>query len=140
MIATRAAIAPFPTMPMSSVFIFNWLVIAAASTPAAAAIWVTMRISVKRPSRAPRVDPGLNPNQPSHRIRTPSPKMGIECPGIARGLPSAPYLPRLAPSSSRAARPPVAPIRWTAVEPAKSCMPTLACSQPPPNTQWAPIG
>ena len=62
------------------------------------------------------------------------------CPGIARGLPSAPYLPRRGPSSSSAASAPVAPIRWTAVEPAKSCMPTLAWSQPPPNTQCEPIG
>ena len=62
------------------------------------------------------------------------------CPGIARGFPSLPYFPRRAPSSSSTARPPVAPIRWTAVEPAKSCMPTLDCSQPPPKTQCDPIG
>ena len=62
------------------------------------------------------------------------------CPGIARGLPSWAYLPCLGPSSSSAARAPVAPIRCTAVEPAKSCMPTFACSQPPPNTQCEAIG
>ena len=61
-------------------------------------------------------------------------------PGIARGLPSVPYLPLRGPSSSSAASAPVAPIRWTAVEPAKSCMPTLTCSQPPPNTQPEAIG
>ena len=65
----------------------------AASTPAAAARLVMNRISAKRPSSAFRVEPGLNPNQPSHRIRTPSPKSGMLCPGIARGLPSRPYLP-----------------------------------------------
>ena len=70
----------------------------------------------------------------------PSPKSGMLWPGIARGLPSGPYLPRRAPRCSSAARPPVAPMRWTAVEPAKSCMPRLACSQPPPKTQCEPIG
>jgi hypothetical protein len=125
---------------MSTLPILHLLVRAAVSTPAAAASWVIISTSVKRPSRAPRVEPGLNPNQPSQRIRTPSPNRGIECPGIARGFPSAPYLPFRAPSRSSTARAPVAPIRWTAVEPAKSCMPMFACSQPPPNTQWAPIG
>ena len=33
-----------------------------------------------------------------------------------------------------------APIRWTAVEPAKSCIPRLLCSQPPPNTQCDATG
>ena len=70
----------------------------------------------------------------------PRPNSGMLWPGMARGLPSAPYLPRRGPSSSSAASAPVAPIMWTAVEPAKSCMPTLVCSQPPPNTQCEPIG
>ena len=101
---------------------------------------MTIAISGKRPSIALSVEPGLKPNQPSHRISTPRPNSGIEWPGIARGLPSVPYLPRRAPSSSSAASAPVAPIRWTAVEPAKSCMPRFACSQPPPKTQCEPIG
>ena len=112
----------------------------APSTPAAAAMFVTSRTSVKRPSSAPSVEPGLKPNQPSHRISTPRPKSGMLCPGIARGLPSAPYLPLRGPRCSSAARAPVAPMRWTAVDPAKSCMPRLACSQPPPKTQPEAIG
>ena len=56
-------------------------------------------------------------------------------PGIGRGEPSAANLPRRAPSTIRPASAPVAPTRCTAVEPAKSCMPMLVCSQPPPNTQ-----
>ena len=94
----------------------------------------------------PSVEPGLNPNQPTNRIRAPRPTSGIECPGMARGLPSGPYLPLRGPSSSSAASAPVAPMRCTAVEPAKSCMPVGSsgvspfCSQPPPNTQWEPIG
>ena len=87
---------------------------------------MTSRISGKRPSSAFSVEPGLNPNQPSHRISTPSPKSGMLCPGIARGSPFLPYLPRLGPRCSSTASAPVAPIRWTAVEPAKSCMPRLA--------------
>ena len=101
---------------------------------------MTIATSAKRVSSALSVEPGLNPNQPISRMPTLSPNSGMLWPGIARGLPSGPYLPLRAPSSSSAARPPVAPIRWTAVEPAKSCMPTLTCSQPPPKTQPEKIG
>src|SRR5215212_1742791 len=121
--ADSAAIAPLPAMPMSIVLVFQRAVMSAPSTPAAAASWVTSRISGKRPSSALSVEPGLNPNQPSHRISTPSPKSGMLCPGIARGSRFLPYFPRLGPSSSSTASAPVAPVRWTAVEPAKSCMP-----------------
>ncbi len=138
--ATSAPIAPLPAMPMSIVPVLQRATPIEASTPAAAASIVTSATSGKRPSSAPSVEPGLKPNQPSHRISTPRPKNGIECPGIARGVPSAPYLPRRAPSCSSTARAPVAPIRCTAVEPAKSCMPRLLCSQPPPNTQCEAIG
>ena len=90
-------------MPMSIVPVFSRAVATAASTPKAAARLVMIRISAKRPSSASRVEPGLNPNQPSHRISTPSPNRGMLCPGIARGLPSLPYLPLRGPSSSSAA-------------------------------------
>ena len=140
MIATSAPIAPLPAMPMSMVPVFQYAVAIEASTPAPAASIVTSATSGKRPSDAPSVEPGLNPNQPSHRISTPRPNSGIECPGIARGRPSLPYLPRRAPSWRSTARAPVAPIRWTAVEPAKSCMPRFDCSQPPPNTQCEATG
>ena len=110
-------------------------------TPAAAARFVTTTISAKRPSAVPSVEPGLNPNQPSHRIRTPRPKIGIEWPGIARGLPSGPYLPLRGPSRSSAANAPVAPERWTTVEPAKSCTPLpTEARKPPPKIQWAISG
>ena len=70
----------------------------------------------------------------------PRPTSGMECPGIARGLPRASYFPRRGPSRSRAASAPVAPIRWTTVEPAKSCMPAFLASQPPPKIQCEMIG
>ncbi len=127
-------------MPMSIVFVFLYITETAAMTPAAAARLVTTATSAKRPPIAPSVEPGLKPNQPSQRISTPRPTSGIECPGIARGSPSGPYFPILGPSSSSAASAPVAPIRWTTVEPAKSCMPISTCSQPPPKIQWLMIG
>ena len=115
-------------------------------TPPAAPSIVTTATSARRPSVIPSVEPALKPNQPKNRMSTPRPTSGIECPGITRGLPSGPYLSLRGPSSSSAARAPVAPIRCTAVEPAKSCMPVGSrpvspfCSQPPPNTQCDPIG
>jgi hypothetical protein len=127
-------------MPISIVLRSRYIAPTAETTPAAAARLVTRATSANRFPIAPSVEPGLNPNQPSQRINTPRPTRGIECPGIARGLPSAPYLPLLGPSSSSAASAPVAPIRWTTVDPAKSCMPTLACSQPPPKIQWLITG
>ena len=116
------------------------MTLSAAITPAAAARLVTTTTSAKRLPIAPSVEPGLKPNQPSQRMSTPRPTSGIEWPGMARGLPSGPYLPRRGPSSSSAAKPPVAPIRWTTVEPAKSCMPTFTWSQPPPKIQWLSTG
>ena len=77
MIATNPAIAPLPAMPMSIVPVFSFTVITANSTPAAAAMLVITRISGNRPSSAPSVEPGLNPNQPSQRISTPSPNSGM---------------------------------------------------------------
>ena len=50
--------------------------------------------SAKKLSVVPNVEPALNPYQPTHSRSTPRPTRGIECPGIARGDPSEPYLPR----------------------------------------------
>src|ERR1700760_58981 len=80
-------------MPMSIEPVFHFAVAIAVSTPAQRASWVTIRTSVKRPSSALSVEPGLNPNQPSHRMKMPRPNSGMLCPGIARGLPSGPSLP-----------------------------------------------
>ena len=112
----------------------------APSTPAAAPSCVTTTTSAKRPPIAPSVEPALNPNQPNHSTSTARPTSGMLWPGMALGLPSSPYLPWRGPSSSSAASAPVAPIRCTTVEPAKSCMPKFAWSQPPPKIQWLMIG
>ena len=111
-------------------------------TPAAAASCVFSMTSPKNESAVPNVEPPLNPNQPIQRIITARPTNGIECPGIARGEPSAAYLPRRAPSSSSAARPPTAPVRWTTDEPAKSItgLPPTSERKPPPQTEWATSG
>ena len=127
-------------MPMSKVRTRRWLTASAPSTPAAAARLVTTATSAKRPPIAPRVEPALKPNQPNQSTSTARPTSGMLWPGITLGLPSLPYLPCRGPSSSSAASAPVAPIRCTTVEPAKSCMPKLACSQPPPKIQWLMIG
>ena len=111
MIATKPAIMPLATMPMSIVRCFSCVATNAPITPPAAPMSVTTATSPRRASLMPSVEPGLNPNQPMNRIRTPMPTSGIEWPGIARGLPSVPYLPLRAPSRSSAASAPLAPIR-----------------------------
>ena len=138
---TSPAIAPLPDMPTSSALVFSHTISDAPMTPPAAPSCVTRMTSAKRPSAVPSVDPPLKPNQPSHRISTPRPASGIEWPGIARGLPSGPYLPTRGPSSSSAASAPVAPTRWTTVEPAKSWTPLpISERKPPPKIQCAPSG
>ena len=79
------------------------------------------------------VDPGLKPNQPNQRINTPRPAMGILCPGMARALPSAVYLPKRGPTTSAPARAIQPPTECTTVEPAKSIKPMFS-SQPLPNS------
>ncbi len=49
---------------MSMFFVFQYAVLIAPRTPKAAARFVMIRISGKRPSSALSVEPGLNPNQP----------------------------------------------------------------------------
>ena len=111
----------------------------APSTPADAARLVVTAMSAKRAPTAPSVEPGLKPNQPNQRIRTPSTASGIEWPGIGCGLPFASNLPMRAPSMSVPASAALAPQRWTTVEPAKSCMPRCA-RKPPPQIQCPTSG
>ena len=62
---------------MSKVLVLRYMTTIAAMTPAAPASCVTIAIVPKRPSSAVSVEPGLKPNQPSHRIITPSPNSGM---------------------------------------------------------------
>ncbi len=52
------------------------------------------------PKSTPSVEPGLKPNQPNHRMMTPSVVKAMLWPGIAFGFPSAPNFPMRGPSSS----------------------------------------
>ena len=132
--ATSAAIAPLPAMPMSIAFVFQYAVPTAVSTPAAAAIWVTRMISgeaaVLRVERRARVEP--EPAQPQDQDRR-----GRRAACCARGWRAACRPRRTSRAAARAAAAPRGRrsrrSRWTAVEPAKSCMPMFVCSQPPPK-------
>src|SRR5918998_4859147 len=104
-IATRPAIAPLPAMPTSSDLVLSQTIASAPTTPAAAASCVLSATSAKATPSVVKVEPALNPYQPTQRMTTPRPTSGIECPGIARGRPSLPYLPERDPSSSSAASP-----------------------------------
>ena len=71
--ATRPAIMPLPTMPMSIVFSLSCDAAKAPITPPAAPSSVTTATSASRPSVAPSVEPGLKPNQPKNRMMIPRP-------------------------------------------------------------------
>ena len=71
--------------------------IAAETPPAAAAIQVVTSVKDVNSGSADKTEPPLKPNQPSHSIKTPAAESGRLCPGIARGFPSSPNLPILAP-------------------------------------------
>ena len=76
--------------------------------------------TVKRRSVAAKVDAALNPNHPNSRMKVPSIAIGMLCAASVRGLPSGPYLPMRAPSTSAPARPAMPPMACTTPEPAKS--------------------
>ncbi len=60
---------------------------------------------------------------------------------MARGLPSAPYLPMRGPRMAAPTRAATPPTMWTTPEPAKSVYGVSSSeSQPPPHTQWTTIG
>ena len=84
----------------------------APSTPAAAARFVLSATYEKKPTPPKStlsVEPGLKPNQPNHRMITPSVTNAMLCPGIAFGLPSAPNFPIRGPRRIAPARPASAP-------------------------------
>ena len=140
MIATSAAIAPLPAMPMSILLVLKYIVATAASTPAAAARFVTIAISGKRPSSALRPEPGLNPNQPSHRISTPRPNSGIECPGIARGRPVAVVLAAARAEQQQRGERAGGADQVDHGRAGEVLHADEVASQPPPKIQCAPIG
>ncbi len=74
--ATSPARAPFKLMPTSGLPNRIHEVIMARTAPDAAARLVLTNI-IAISLLAAVVDPGLNPNQPSHKIKTPSAASGI---------------------------------------------------------------
>ena len=76
--ATRPAIMPFETMPMSIVRCLMTVAMKAPSTPPQAPSRVTTATSANRVSVAFSVEPALKPNQPMNRMITPRPASGME--------------------------------------------------------------
>ena len=110
-IATSAPIAPFSIIERSGFLITIHEVTIAPNTPAAAARFVLSATYAKKPTppkSTESVEPGLNPNQPNQRIKTPSVVNAMLCPGIGWGFPST-YLPIRGPRSRAPARPARAP-------------------------------
>lgn len=105
----------------------------APMTPAEAPNIVVTRTKEILVGSAERMEPPLNPNQPSHRQNTPIVASGMLCPMIGIALPFT-YLPIRGPSSSTPASAPQPPTLWTKVEPAKSWK-FRSASQPPPQPQ-----
>ena len=122
--------------------------------PPAQAASVVLAATRPMPSKsmAERVEPGLNPYQPNHRMTAPIAAMLRSC-GLVGPPPSrANFRPRRGPSAMAPARAMKPPTVWTTVEPAKSRktvpsgtrpwnQPMVLPSQPPgPQTQWPKIG
>ena len=70
----------------------------APSPPAAAAKQVVTSTKEVFAGSADKTDPPLNPNHPSHNIRTPAADSGMLEPGIATAFPELSNYPFLAPS------------------------------------------
>src|SRR2546428_12360864 len=93
-IATSPASAPFASMDGSGLPYLSHRYSIAVMPPAAPASMVLVAITPMRRSDPARVDPGLNPNHPKHRMNVPTSAMGMLWPGIGFGVPSALLLPR----------------------------------------------
>ena len=161
---TRSQPAVMPTSPASTPFsvsesdgfpYFHQVRNIVATPPATAARLVvrnTWLMATRFTSPlAANCEPGLKPNQPSQRMKTPSEASVRLWPGIARLLPSLEYLPIRGPSASAPIRASTPPTLCTMAEPAKSwnTSPKVDIiklsaaslhSQPPPQVQWPSIG
>ena len=137
---TRPAKAPFNTIVKSTFLYKNWVNNAAITAPAAAAILVlatTIAIPVIS-SLDPNAnwEPPLNPNHPIHRMNVPNVANAKFEPGIGLTLPSAVYLPFLAPRIKTPANAAHPPTEWTIVDPAKSEKPAkIPPNSDPPHVQ-----
>ena len=64
----------------------------------AARLVLTAILATSAGSEKPKVEPGLNPNQPSQRMNTPKATSPGLCPGIKVGEPSSWNFPKRGPS------------------------------------------
>jgi len=137
--ATRPARQPLMVMPRSGLPATIQQVAVEVNTAMIAAVLVVIKTVAIASGSAFIVEPGLNPNQPSHKTNRPITATDMLWPGIGLTLPFAPYLPKRGPSTITPARAAQPPTECTTVEPAKSRKPSSA-SQPPPQIQWPTIG
>src|SRR6266850_43528 len=130
-IATRPATAPdaAPSIVGLPVLIHSPVIQPSAANEAA--VCVAINALDARPF-APRADPALNPNQPTHSIAEPITAKGRLCGAIG----TFPYPPRL-PMISTATRAEIPALMCTTVPPAKSNAPMLRRKPPTPHTQCA---
>src|SRR3989338_2597522 len=138
-VATSPARQPLMVMPRSGLPSNIVETMVAESMAAAAAVLVVTQMRAIASGSAAMVEPGLNPNHPSHRTKQPISASERLCPGIGFAVPSLLYLPYRGPKAMMPARPAQPPIECTWVEPAKSRKPFEA-SQPPPQIQCPTIG
>src|SRR5262245_50076866 len=138
-IATRPARQPLTDIPRSGLPSHIQFSAVAESKAVNAAVFVVMKMCAIAFGSAAIVEPGLNPNQPSHRTKQPMTPEVMLWPGIGLTLPPGPYLPRRGPSTRMPASAAQPPTLCTTVDPAKSQNPAVA-SQPPPQIQWPVIG
>ena len=137
---TRPAKQPLTVMPRSGLPTTSQEVTVEVSTAAMAAVLVVTRMCMTSAGCWKlMVEPGLNPNQPSHRTNRPMTASDMLCPGMAWGLPVLSYLPMRGPKISAPARAAQPPTECTAASPAKSIKPRSA-SQPPPQIQCPTMG
>ena len=138
-IATRPASTPLTDMLRSGLPSQIQFSAVADSSPMNAAVFVVMKMCAIAFASTAIVEPGLNPNQPSHSTKQPMTPDVKLCGGIAFTLPSGPYLPRRGPRIRMPASAAQPPTLCTTVEPAKSQKPADA-RKPPPQIQWPVIG
>src|ERR1700676_1771179 len=149
-IATRPARNPLPVIEASGFPYTNHMYNIALISPVALANMVLTAIELmRRPPLpdAPRVEPGLKPNQPNAKMRQPVTTSTMSWARMTCGLPSRENFPIRGPrimAMAKALRPPTA---CTTPEPAKSQYPLPRPkltprleSHPPPQAQLAKRG
>src|SRR5262245_5714159 len=130
-IATKPATAPDAAPSIVGLPVLNHSATIQPSAAKEAAVCVAMNALDARPF-APRADPALKPNQPTHGIAAPITAKGRLC-GAIGTLPNPTRLPIIR-TATKAETP---ALMRTTVPPAKSKAPMLRKNPPTPHTQCA---